>query len=346
MPNERRLQFAGLGSKWKRDYMEDFFIATVLNTEEHPVDTTYARSASKEEIAYFAVFDGHLGDFTSRHCSIHLLDNITKTSDFKCGDICSAIRLGFADTENYMKLQKITSGSTAVCAFVTRDKIYTANLGDSRAVLCRGGAPVMVTKDHTAADPEELQRIKDAGGFVLYGRINGQMIPSGTIGDIDMKEQKNADSDHEIIRSNPDIYVEDREGAEFMVLASDGVWECASVEQVCGLVRHYLTVTRNMDKICRAVIDHCKWSGKTNKSMSAVVVAFEAAPEVSAESAQRDAEFEEQLRRRIADIVEEDEYTTFYKVMALLLKNVEAPEGSSVGSKRSFVKNVLKCMRE
>ena len=271
--------------------------------------TTDTCTECGEDYAFFGVFDGSIDDFTSRYCSLHLVDYITKTSEFKEGNIVGALRAGCDNAlYNLKNLIKDDSASSAVCAFVTRDRIYTANLGDSRAVLCRGGAPVMITEPNTR------------------------------------KFEEYADG------ASPDIYVQDREGAEFMVLASDGVWECASVEQVCGLVRHYLTVTRNMDKICRAVIDHCKWSGKTNKSMSAVVVAFEAAPEVSAESAQRDAEFEEQLRRRIAEIVKEEEYHNRFKIVddrrteervMSLLKNLRAPDGSSIGSKRSFVKTVL-----
>lgn len=41
-----------------------------------------------------------------------------------------------------------TVGSTAVVAVVGPSEIVVANCGDSRAVLCRGGAPVPLSSDH------------------------------------------------------------------------------------------------------------------------------------------------------------------------------------------------------
>lgn len=51
--------------------------------------------------------------------------------------------------------------------------LYTANVGDARAVLCRGGRSVRLTYDHKGSDSQEAKRITDAGGFVLNNRVNG-----------------------------------------------------------------------------------------------------------------------------------------------------------------------------
>lgn len=43
--------------------------------------------------------------------------------------------------------------------------LYVAHAGDSRAVLCRGGAAVQLTQDHKPVSvPEERRRIEAAGG--------------------------------------------------------------------------------------------------------------------------------------------------------------------------------------
>lgn len=57
-----------------------------------------------------------------------------------------------------------------------RRVLYTANVGDARAVLCRGGRSVRLTYDHKGSDTQEAKRITDAGGFVLNNRVNGEFI--------------------------------------------------------------------------------------------------------------------------------------------------------------------------
>lgn len=56
-----------------------------------------------------------------------------------------------------------------------RRVLYTANVGDARAVLCRGGRSVRLTYDHKGSDTQEAKRITDAGGFVLNNRVNGEL---------------------------------------------------------------------------------------------------------------------------------------------------------------------------
>ena len=55
-----------------------------------------------------------------------------------------------------------------------RRVLYTANAGDARAVLCRGGKAIRLTYDHKGSDKQEAKRITDAGGFVMGGRVNGE----------------------------------------------------------------------------------------------------------------------------------------------------------------------------
>lgn len=56
-----------------------------------------------------------------------------------------------------------------------RRVLYTANVGDARAVLSRGGKSVRLTYDHKGSDTQEAKRILDAGGFVMNNRVNGEL---------------------------------------------------------------------------------------------------------------------------------------------------------------------------
>ena len=62
------------------------------------------------------------------------------------------------------------SGTTAAVAFVRGDQLYTANVGDSRAVLATqtadGLRPVELTFDQKPGMAQERKRIEAAGGTV------------------------------------------------------------------------------------------------------------------------------------------------------------------------------------
>jgi protein phosphatase 1G len=62
--------------------------------------------------------------------------------------------------------------------------LHTANAGDSRAILCRGGKGIRLTVDHKPTLPEETKRIKAAGGVVTPNkRVNGTLAVSRALGD-------------------------------------------------------------------------------------------------------------------------------------------------------------------
>ena len=66
-------------------------------------------------------------------------------------------------------------GSTAVTAILINcQKLVVANVGDSRAVICRNGVAKQLSVDH---EPDkERNRIEDRGGFVI--KIPGDYINS------------------------------------------------------------------------------------------------------------------------------------------------------------------------
>ena len=75
------------------------------------------------------------------------------------------------------------SGTTAVVALVRGNRMWLANAGDSRAILCRqkhtssgksmSYGPVDLTTDHKPDSPDEKQRILQMGGHVTPAGANG-----------------------------------------------------------------------------------------------------------------------------------------------------------------------------
>ncbi|KAI3871759.1 hypothetical protein MKX03_011183 [Papaver bracteatum] len=123
-------------------------------------------------------------------------------------------------------------GSTAVVSVVTPDQIIVSNCGDSRAVLCRGGKAVPLSVDHKPDRPDELVRIQEAGGRVIYWdgpRVLGVLAMSRAIGDNYLKPY---------VISEPEITITSRTAEDdCMILASDGLWDVVSNETACNIAR-------------------------------------------------------------------------------------------------------------
>jgi protein phosphatase PTC1 len=106
-------------------------------------------------------------------------------------------------------------GTIAVPPVNTKRVLYSANAGDARGVLCRGGKAVRLTYDHKGSDKQEAKRITDAGGFVMSGRVNGVLAVTRSLGDSAMKEF--------VVGAPYTTETELCDEDEFLILACDGV---------------------------------------------------------------------------------------------------------------------------
>ena len=52
------------------------------------------------------------------------------------------------------------------------------------------GKIIHQTKDHKPTDSVEEERIKKAGGYINYGRVNGCLNLTRAIGDLEFKQNK------------------------------------------------------------------------------------------------------------------------------------------------------------
>ncbi|KAM0874197.1 hypothetical protein ACQ4PT_037580 [Festuca glaucescens] len=125
-----------------------------------------------------------------------------------------------------------TVGSTAVVSVICSSHIIVSNCGDSRAVLCRGKQPVPLSVDHKPNREDEYARIEAAGGKVIQWngyRVFGVLAMSRSIGDRYLKPW---------IIPVPEVTIVPRaKDDECLVLASDGLWDVLSNEEVCDVAR-------------------------------------------------------------------------------------------------------------
>uniref|UniRef100_A0A6M2DLZ9 Protein phosphatase 2c n=1 Tax=Xenopsylla cheopis TaxID=163159 RepID=A0A6M2DLZ9_XENCH len=301
--------------------------------------------------SYFAVFDGHAGAKVSAHCSENLLECIMQTEEFRHDDVIKGIHSGFLRLDDKMReLPELSSGvdksgSTAVCAFISPKQIYVGNCGDSRAVLSRDGVPVFYTMDHKPVLPGEKDRIQKAGGSVMIQRVNGSLAVSRALGDYDYKNVEGRGQCEQLVSPEPEIFVRERDDTsdEFLVLACDGVWDVMSNEALCSYIHSRLKVTDDLELITNQVIDTCLYKGSRD-NMSIVLVVFPGAPTPCQEAIQAEVELDEQIRRRVTEIVEHLDDKEFQNVLPMLSEEEfqGLPPGGGLDAKRPFIEEVFK----
>lgn len=73
----------------------------------------------------------------------------------------------------------------------------------------------------------EKARICAAGGFVDFGRVNGNLALSRAIGDFEFKKSAELSPEQQIVTAYPDVITHNiSEDDEFLVIACDGKQNC------------------------------------------------------------------------------------------------------------------------
>ncbi|XP_020643120.1 integrin-linked kinase-associated serine/threonine phosphatase 2C isoform X2 [Pogona vitticeps] len=227
--------------KGEREEMQDAHVIQNDITEEcSPLPSQISR------VSYFAVFDGHGGIRASNYAAQNLHQNLIKK--FPKGEVPSVekvIRRCLLDTfkhtdEEFLKQASSQKpawkdGSTATCVLVIDNTLYIANLGDSRAILCRYNeesqkhTALSLSKEHNPTQYDERMRIQKAGGNVREGRVLGVLEVSRSIGDGQYKRFG--------VISVPDIKrCQLTHNDRFILLACDGLFKVFSPEEAVNFI--------------------------------------------------------------------------------------------------------------
>ncbi|KAL7229942.1 hypothetical protein ACSBR2_008481 [Camellia fascicularis] len=230
-------------------------------------------SRDSREYDFFGVYDGHGGSRVAYSCRdrLHwlLVKEIEEEIDVETRseeDWEKVMVACFGKMDEEVNDITANIGSTAVVAVVGEEEVVVANCGDSRAVLSRRGVAVSMSNDHKPDRPDELERIEGAGGRVIDWngpRVLGVLSTSRSIGDHNLKP---------FVIPKPEIIVSKRTSAdEFLILATDGLWDVVSNEVACQVVRRCLD--GRIKRRLQATLNESKFSEAVNQSRAAEAAA-------------------------------------------------------------------------
>jgi serine/threonine protein phosphatase PrpC len=205
------------------------------------------------------------------------------------GGLCCPLELRAALTECYLRADRqllrwlaaqpgdeAGAGCTATTALVRPDRVIVANVGDSRAVLSRAGTALDLSTEHRVygrgpAVASETARVTAAGGWVDDGRVCGVLAVSRAFGDAGFKgeglagmvAQGVADEmwsaefaagvafGRDPVTAEPDVLEMALQAGqdEFLVVATDGLWDVMSSQEAVTLARNDLRRGRHPGEV-------------------------------------------------------------------------------------------------
>ncbi|KAM7259034.1 hypothetical protein ACFE04_014775 [Oxalis oulophora] len=214
-------EFGVYCKRGRREAMEDRYSAFV-NINGNP------------KKAFFGVFDGHGGskaaEFAANNLHKNVLDEVVKSENVE-----DAVKLGYLNTDSEFLKEDVRGGSCCVSALIQNGNLVVSNAGDCRAVVSNQGVAKALTSDHRPSRDDERIRIQNLGGYVdlCHGvwRVQGSLAVTRGIGDRHLKQWVVAEPETKIIKINPEH--------EFLILASDGLWDKVSNQEVIDIARPF-----------------------------------------------------------------------------------------------------------
>ncbi|KAF7070820.1 hypothetical protein CFC21_095077 [Triticum aestivum] len=275
VPKIRSGSFADIGP---RRYMEDEHIR-IDNLSGHLGSLLLCPSPN----AFYGVFDGHGGSDAAAYMKRHAMRLFFEDSEFPEGlqeddffseSVANSIRKAFLSADLALADDSVisrSSGTTALTALIFGRQLLVANAGDCRAVLCRKGMAMEMSRDHRPTYEAERQRVTECGGYIEDGYLNGVLSVTRALGDWDMKMPQGSQSP---LIAEPEfqqtILTEDD---EFLIIGCDGIWDVMTSQQAVTLVRKGLRRHDDPERCARELAMEAKRL-QTFDNLTVIVICF------------------------------------------------------------------------
>lgn len=151
-----------------------------------------------------------------------------------------------------------------------------ANAGDCRAVLCRRGKAVEMSRDHKPMCSKEKRRIEASGGYVYDGYLNGQLNVARALGDWHVEGMKSTDGGP--LSAEPELMkTKLTEEDEFLIIACDGIWDVFRSQNAVDFARRRLQEHNDPAMCSKDLVDEAL-KRKSGDNLAVVVVCFQSQP--------------------------------------------------------------------
>ncbi|KAJ4731570.1 Protein phosphatase 2C [Rhynchospora pubera] len=260
--------------KGSRRSMEDVYFCCDDFSKDYGI-----QDFDEEPSAFYGVFDGHGGKHAADFACSNLLKYILQDEDFPM-DIEKVISSAFLQTDSAFAEAcsdncSLESGTTALAALVVGRSLIVANAGDCRAVLCRRGKAVEMSRDHKPSCSRERRRIEALGGYVYDGYLNGQLSVARALGDWHMEGLKGPSGP---LSAEPEVIVTRlTEEDEFLIMGCDGLWDVFRSQNAIDFARRKLQEHNDPVICCRELVDEAL-KRKSSDNLAVVVVCFNQKP--------------------------------------------------------------------
>ncbi|KAL0352526.1 UNVERIFIED_CONTAM: putative protein phosphatase 2C 27 [Sesamum calycinum] len=258
--------------KGPKQYMEDEHICIDI-LHQHLGESAGFPSPG----AFYGVFDGHGGTDAAWFIRNNILNFIVEDSFFP---VCleKAIKNAFLKADYAFADDSsldISSGTTALTAFVSGRTLIVANAGDCRAVLGKRGKAIEMSIDHKPNYTSERLRIEKLGGVIYDGYLNGQLSVSRALGDWHMKGRKGAASP---LSAEPELQeMLLTEDDEFLIMGCDGLWEVMSSQCAVTMARRELMLHNDPERCSRELVREAL-KRNTCDNLTVIVICFSQDP--------------------------------------------------------------------
>ncbi|KAL0393995.1 UNVERIFIED_CONTAM: putative protein phosphatase 2C 22 [Sesamum latifolium] len=268
MPLLRSGAWADIGS---RSNMEDVYVCADNLMHDYGLNTLNERPS-----AFYGVFDGHGGKHAADFACYHLPRFIVEDEDFP-QQIERVMSSAFYRRILLLRKPALWTQILLLAPLLwLLFSLVVANAGDCRAVLCRRGKAIEMSRDHKPVCLRERRRIEASGGYVYDGYLNGQLNVARALGDWHMEGLKGQDGGP--LTAEPELMsTKLTEEDEFLIIGCDGIWDVFMSQNAVDFARRRLQEHNDPVMCSRDLVDEAL-KRKSGDNLSVVVVCFQAQP--------------------------------------------------------------------